>query len=296
MSDPRAAMERLDARTDLGAVHLTVSDLDRALDFYEGRLGFRLHGREGDVARLGAGGEDLLVLTGRAGAPRAQRVTGLYHFAVLVPSRADLARVLRHLVMTETPLTGGADHLVSEALYLSDPEGNGIEVYRDRPRDQWPREGSQPLMATDPLDLHALLAEAEAEEAPWEGLPRDTRIGHVHLHVSRLDEAERFYLGVLGFDLVMRYGPSALFVSAGGYHHHVGLNTWAGVGAPRPPAGAVGLRHFVVQVRDAAELERVRGRVRAAGLVDATVPGGFAVSDPSGNILHFVPRDEGASS
>ena len=171
-----------------------------------------MHRRDDRTTWLGAGGADLLVLSGREDAPRVRGTTGLYHFAILVPTRGDLAGALRRLIATNTRMQGAADHGVSEALYLADPDGNGIEIYRDRPRAEWPYAGAQLRMGADPLDLDELLAEP-AEAGDSAALAAGTVIGHVHLHVSRLDEAERFYVGVLGFSLTQRYGPSALFVS-----------------------------------------------------------------------------------
>ncbi len=277
----------LPVTTSLGAVHLTVTDLDRALAFYTGRLGFRLHERDGAVARLGAGGPDLLVLTGDPAAAVARGAAGLYHFAVLVPTRADLAHVLSHLIAQRTALTGVSDHGVSEALYLSDPEGNGIEIYRDRPSAEWPRSGGELRMTTEPLDVDGVLATLAGDGATWTGLPSGTRIGHVHLHVPHLDAAERFYVGVLGFDLVQRYGGAALFVSAGGYHHHIGLNTWAGVGAPAPPPGAAGLRHFDVLLPDAVSVAAIAERARAAGAQVVVNGEHVEIADPAGHLLHL---------
>jgi catechol 2,3-dioxygenase len=274
----------IDSAASIGSVHLTIADLERSVRFYDAQLGFGVQRRDDRTAWLGAGGRDLLVLSQREHAPRVRGTTGLYHFAILVPSRGDLARALRRLVATGTVMQGAADHGVSEALYLADPDGNGIEIYRDRPRAEWPYAGAQLRMGADPLDLDELLAEpAEADEsAP---LAAGTVIGHVHLHVSRLDEAERFYVGVLGFELMQRYGPGALFVSAGGYHHHVGLNTWAGVGAPPPPPEAIGLRHFVVRLPTAAAVEEVAARLATAGVPTEAVEGGIQVRDPAGNLL-----------
>jgi len=201
-----------------------------------------------------------------------------------VPSRADLARSLRRLVETETVLQGAADHGVSEALYLADPDGNGIEIYRDRPRAEWPYVGGRLHMGAEPVGFDNLLGE---QAGPGDGaaLARGTVMGHVHLHVSRLADAERFYVDVLGFELMQRYGPSALFVSAGGYHHHIGLNTWAGVGAPPPPSGALGLRHFAVKLPTEAALADVVQRVRAAGIPIEAIEGGHLVRDPAGNAM-----------
>jgi catechol 2,3-dioxygenase len=181
-------------------------------------------------------------------------------------------------------MQGAADHGVSEALYLADPDGNGIEIYRDRPRAQWPYAGGQLRMGADPIDFDDLLTEKTTGETRA-GLATGTVVGHVHLHVARLEDAERFYVGVLGFQLMQRYGPSALFVSAGGYHHHIGLNTWAGVGAPPPPPGAIGLRHVVLQLPGAAALDAVAAQVRAAGVAIETVDGGLLVRDPAKNAI-----------
>jgi catechol 2,3-dioxygenase len=279
--------DRIDPAARIGAVHLTISDLGRSVRFYESHVGFTLHRREERTAWLGAdAGADLLVLSQSDTAPRVRGATGLYHIAILVPSRGDLARALRRLVATGTVMQGAADHGVSEALYLADPDGNGIEIYRDRPHAEWPYVDGQLGMGADPLDLDGLLADGEGMNGA--GLASGTVIGHVHLHVARLDEAERFYVALLGFDLMQRYGPSALFVSAGGYHHHIGLNTWVGVGAPPPPPGAIGLRHFDVQLPDAAAVAAVERRIGVAGIAVESTADGFMVRDPSRNLLHFT--------
>jgi len=278
----------IDPAAHIGAVHLTISDLDRSIRFYEAHLGFAVHRREPRVAWLGAGAQDLLVLAQSDKAPRVRGTTGLYHFAILVPTRADLARALRRLVATETVMQGAADHGVSEALYLADEDGNGIEIYRDRPRAEWPFVDGQLQMGADPIDFDDLLAAGEAAPHSGAGLREPTVIGHVHLHVSRLADAQRFYVDVLGFALMQRYGPSALFVSAGGYHHHIGLNTWAGVGAPPPPPGAIGLRHFDVTVPSAAAVADILVRVRAADIPIESADGGFLIRDPAGNAICFT--------
>jgi len=274
--------------TRLGYVHLTVSNLERALDFYQQSLGFQLHHREGDMACLGAGQDDLLVLTGRPGAVRVPRTTGLYHFAILVPSRLELARVLRNLVETETPLQGGADHMVSEALYLSDPDGNGIEIYRDRPRSDWEFVGGVLKMGTDPLDYEGILAEIRNDPSTWTGMAPATTLGHMHLHVANIPEAEAFYTKAIGFDLMLRYHVSASFLSAGGYHHHLGINTWNGVGAPPPPPDGVGLRYFVVQLPNEREKESLITRLNHADVAFEREENGIIVRDPSQNELHFT--------
>ena len=196
---------------------------------------------------------------------RPAGTTGLFHLALLVPSRADLARALNRVTAAGHRFTGASDHLVSEALYLDDPEGNGIEIYRDRPRGEWEREdGGDLKMATLPLDLEGVLDSAPRGDT-GDGMAPGTRLGHVHLQVAEIEAAEAFYVAALGFEPTVRRYPGALFVSAGGYHHHIGLNTWAGRGAPPPPAGARGLTWFTIVLPDDAALEAVRTSLTAAG-------------------------------
>lgn len=277
----------------IGSVHLTVRDLGRSIAFYQDRIGLRLNDREGAAARLGVPGRDLLVLTENPAARPAPGTTGLYHFALLVPSRFDLARALALLAETRTPMTGASDHGVSEALYLSDPDLNGIEIYHDRPREEWPWQGDRLAMTTDALDLEALLSE-RGSGAPSSGsatgLDPATRMGHVHLHVADLGAAGSFYVETLGLAPMQRYGPSALFVSAGGYHHHVGLNTWQGTGAPPPPPDAAGLRHFEIVLPNEEEVETVATRLAEAELPLQKGADGVFLRDPSRNgILLRVP-------
>ena len=240
----------LPADAHIGQVSLTVRDLNRSLSFYRDVLGLVDAGRAGPAgsAALGPpGGRVLIELHERTDAvAKPRRSSGLYHFAILVPSRAALGRSLRRLSEMRWPLSGAADHLVSEALYLDDPDGLGIEIYRDRPRDSWRIVDGEMAMATDPLDVEAL-GEEPGAKTPWGGLEFGTIMGHVHLHVAHLDAAEELYCGRIGFEPMLRRYPGALFVAAGGYHHHVGLNTWAGVGAPPPPENAVGLRSFTIE-------------------------------------------------
>ncbi|MBX6378576.1 MAG: glyoxalase, partial [Clostridia bacterium] len=212
--------------------------------------------------------------------------TGLYHVALRLPHRTALGRVLVRLVDIGYPLEGGADHLVSEAVYLRDPEGNGLELYVDRPRETWTWDGRSVRMGTEPLDWRSLLAEGRA--AGPAGLPDEVVVGHVHLTVSRLDRAERFYHGILGLDVTLRYGPSALFLSYGGYHHHVGCNTWAGVGAPPPPPGCTGLVRFSLRL-DAATLADVRVRAEKAGFDVTDGADGWQLSDPDGGGVELLP-------
>jgi len=235
----------LPADAHIGQVSLTVRDLDRSLRFYTDVLGFV----DAGTNRLSPpNGRVLIELHERKDAiARPHRSSGLYHFAILVPSRAALGRSLRRLVDRRYSLTGASDHLVSEALYLDDPDGLGIEIYRDRPRDSWQRQPNGELaMATDPLDLEGVHDEPGAE-TPWQGLESGTVMGHVHLHVPHIDTAEKFYCRRIGFEPMVSTYPGALFVAAGGYHHHLGLNVWTGIGAPPPPENAVGLRSFTIE-------------------------------------------------
>ena len=192
-----------------------------------------------------------------------------------------MAQSLRRIAETRTPVEGFADHLVSEAIYLPDPDGNGIEIYRDRPRAEWQFTNGQLKMGTDPLDVDGVLAELAGQAEPWSGLHPDTVLGHMHLHVANIPQAEAFYRDVLGFDLVMRYGPTASFLSAGGYHHHIGVNTWSG--STLPPSDAVGLRWFVIHLPDKDELGRVTERVRQAGVALEEREEGLLLRDPVQN-------------
>jgi catechol 2,3-dioxygenase len=234
----------LPADAHIGQVSLTVRNITQSIDFYRDVLGFE----STPEGLRPPGGRILVELHERTDAiAKPRRSCGLFHFAILVPSRAAIGRSLRRLAEKRWPISGAADHLVSEALYLNDPDGLGIEIYRDRPRDTWRIAGSGEIaMATDPLDLQAIHDEPGAD-APWTGLEAGTAIGHVHLHVPHLDTAEAFYCGRIGFSPTVRGYPGALFDAAGGYHHHVGLNTWAGAGAPPPPENAVGLRGFTIE-------------------------------------------------
>jgi catechol 2,3-dioxygenase len=284
---------RIDPRTWIGAVRLVVTDLERVHEFYERSIGLSTLDRDRETARLGIDGDPLIELVGRPDAPpRPPRTTGLFHLAVLVPSRAELARAIRRVVGSGWRFSGASDHLVSEALYTADPEGNGIEIYRDRPREEWPYLNGTPQMATEPLDLDSVLAELPADAADT-GMAPGTRIGHVHLQVADLAAAESFYHGLLGFDVTVRGYPGALFVSAGGYHHHIGLNTWASEGAPAPPPGSRGLAWFEVELPSDEELARVAERLAAAGTETREHERGVLVADPSGNGVLLTAAGEG---
>jgi catechol 2,3-dioxygenase len=280
------------ASTTLGPVHLTVADLDRWIGFYRDAVGLELLGRDDGTASLGAGARELVVGVEEPGARPAVGYTGLYHVALLLPQRGDLARWLAHAGRDRVPLTGLSDHFVSEAIYLTDPDGHGIEIYWDRPREHW--EGQvEARMTTLPLDVNDLLGEIEdPANDRFEGLPAGTIVGHVHLKVASIDETEAFYRDVLGFGLMASLGAQATFLAAGGYHHHIGANVWESRGAPPPPDGSAALRQATVVLPDAAERDRVLARVRDAGhdLEDGSA--GPVVADPSGNRLVLAVASE----
>jgi catechol 2,3-dioxygenase len=281
----RAPGARIHPDTSIGVVRLTVADPERSRAFYERALGLRASEQDDGTLAVGAPGEQPLVeLSGdRSAPPLDRRATGLFHLAVLVPSRSDLAQALARLADARWPLDGASDHLVSEALYLSDPDGNGIEIYRDRPREDWRHQDGQLAMATLPLDLESLMGELSGAGEPQALAPAGTRMGHVHLQVADLTEAERFYHELLGFDVMVRGYPGALFVAAGGYHHHIGLNTWNSLGAGPPTPGAIGLRDFAIRLPNTEELGRVLERVSDAGIEIRDEAGGSLIRDPAGN-------------
>jgi catechol 2,3-dioxygenase len=282
---------------NVGAVSLTVADLDRVQSFYEDAIGLHTIDRAGDVARLGANAVSLVELVHRPDAPeRPPGTTGLFHMAILVPGRVELARSVHRIAEAGWRLTGASDHLVSEALYLHDPEGNGIEIYRDRPREEWRYDDGQVRMATLPLDLDGVLGELSGAHAEAGPMPSGTRMGHVHLNVADLAAAEAFYGGTLGLEVTVRGYPGALFLSHGGYHHHIGLNTWAGEGAPPPPPGSRGLRWFEVLLPGTEELDAIEQRLGVTGIDPRRDDDGLHVADPSGNELVVKPASQATAA
>jgi catechol 2,3-dioxygenase len=278
-SEPPSA--EISPATTLGAVHLTVSDLDASLAYYREAIGLGVLEHADGVARVGSGTRELLVLVEERGARPAHGHTGLYHFALLVQERIDLARWLAHAARERVALVGLSDHFVSEAIYLSDPDAHGIEIYWDRPREVWEGRVGERL-TTMPLDVGSLLGELKDPGAePFDGLPTGTVMGHVHLKVSSIPETVAFYRDALGFGLMAQLGMQAAFLAAGGYHHHLGANTWESAGAPPPPAGTAALRHATIVLPDTAERDRILERVGQRGhpVDDSTV------RDPSGNAI-----------
>lgn len=272
--------------TFVAHVHLKVGQLERSLSFYKEILGFQVLRQSGQTAHLSADGQTTLVTLEQieGAVPKTYPTTGLYHFALLLPTRADLASVVNHLLQKGVRF-GSSDHLVSEALYLSDPDGNGIEIYADRNHSEWNWQDGQVEMTVDPLDFSDLLAEAEDKQ--WTKLPSQTVMGHIHLHVAHLGEAEQFYREGLGFDVVCRYGDQALFMSSGGYHHHIGLNTWAGVGAPPLKEKNAGLKAFSIQFPSEAarnkvveQLQQIEAFISKEGQV-------YLTKDPSGIFIEL---------
>ncbi|RPI94392.1 MAG: glyoxalase [Chloroflexi bacterium] len=290
--------------TKIGTVSLKVASLENQIAFYQQALGFQLHWREGNRAGLGAGGTDLLQLSEEPNLKKYSRVTGLYHFAVLFPNRRELARALARLFVLKYP-NYPTDHIMTKTTYLDDLEGNGIELYAESPEDgTWTMANGEYVTrradgslsdGREPLDVDALMTHLKEDDRLDVPIPPETRVGHIHLHVRDIDEAVDFYHGILGFDVMgvarsFRMG----FVSAGGYHHHIGLNTWQGEGAPPPPADAAGLRHFTIELPDQDALDEVVARVGRAGIPANQTEEGLLLYDPSQNgvVLTLARKSE----
>jgi len=287
---------RIHPATRPGHVHLTVADLDRQIEFYREVIGLKLHWRDGATAGLGVGNADLLRLTEVRSARRYRGTTGLYHFAILLPNRRALARAIGRLFTLRYP-NYPTDHIMTKTTYLDDPEGNNIELYTESPEDGTMafvngipvirRANGAPSDGREPLDVEALSRELTTEDrlALREPMPQDTKIGHFHLYVADLDKSMHFYHDVLGFD-------NMGMVSAGGYHHHVGFNTWVGEGAPPPPSNALGMRYFSFVLPNKTELEHVVERIQQAGLTTEQTDEGVLVRDPSQNGVLLTDRSK----
>ncbi len=267
----------------VGAVTLAVADLPRLSRYYQEVIGLQLLSQDDQTAALGIDDQPIVHLLSRPGGRQHPRATGLYHLAILLPSQADLGHWLKHYIATQQRMIDGAgDHLVSEALYLSDPEGNGLEIYRDRPRHTWEFTNGEVKMDTLPVDIPALLA--AAPDTPFTGLPAGTRLGHVHLQVDDIPRAVAFYRDILGFDYMTGF-PSAAFLAAGGYHHHIGMNTWRSRAAAPPPPGSLGLVHYTIVLPDEDARRALLTRLHAANL--PTTPHGpdTLTHDPAANTI-----------
>lgn len=283
-SDPALAdtttIAALPAQLRLGAVRIAVTDLDRAIGFYQDVIGLRLHRRDEGQAAMGAGEADVVVLTEEPAARRPGREAGLYHYCLLFPSRSELARAATRIAAARTPIQGASDHGTHEAIYLGDLDGNGIELAADRPREQWPDMRSQAGYSggPKPLDLDDLLATV-SQEAPRRHAEAGLSIGHVHLHVGDVKQAIGFYRDIVGFELMIDLGTAA-FLSSGGYHHHLGANVWRGERLAPAPPDALGLRKWTVILPDAVAVAEARTRLEAAGAPIEELPGGFLTRDP----------------
>lgn len=280
-------------KTQMGAISLKVANLDNQLEFYQKALGFKLHWREGKEAGLGAGGNDLLLLTEEPDLKKYHGVTGLYHVAYLFPNRRELAIAIARLFALKYP-NSPTDHILTKTTYLDDLEGNGIELYAESPEDgTWTfKDGKYESTRADgswsdgrePLDVEALFKHLTDDDRLDQPVPPEFRIGHVHLHVRDVDEAVDFYHGILGFDVMgIAKAYQMGFVSAGGYHHHLGLNTWQGRGAPPPPPDALGLRYYTIDLPDKKAYDEVVARVDAAGIPSNVTEAGLLLHDPSQN-------------
>jgi len=269
----------------VGEVNIKVKNLDHALTFYQNIIGFQILEKSARKVVLTTDGKNPLLTLEQPEKVIAKtpRTTGLYHFAILLPSRADLSIFLRHMIQTGYPL-GAADHYVSEALYLNDPDGNGIEVYRDRPSSEWRWNNGLVEMATEELDGNGILAESDAV---WKGLPAGTLMGHIHLHVADLKKAEEFYTKGLGFEIVSYY-PQAAFLSTGKYHHHIAINTWQGEGAETPPENSVGLNWYSLVFPNEETREKTLKQLKQLGAPVTKEADFYLTSDPSGNQIRLV--------
>lgn len=266
--------------TFVDVVSLKVSDLERSLDYYQNIIGFQILDKTDTTATLTADGKTPLVILEQPEQPipRNERHAGLYHFAILLPTRAELGAFLKHVLNEGVPL-GASDHIVSEAIYLTDPDGNGIEVYADRPKSYWQLGNGNIQMSTEPLQAESLLAEAKES---WNGLPNGTIMGHIHLHVINIEKAKQFYCDALGFDVVYYY-PQALFMSTGGYHHHIAINTWNRAIEEKPPKNQVGLDWFSIVFPNEEARQRAILNLEQMGYAVWKKDNIFITEDPANN-------------
>ncbi|MHA6253361.1 VOC family protein [Oceanobacillus sp. CAU 1775] len=272
----------------VGEVNINVTNLQRSIEFYRDFLGFKvLEETEGKAVFTADGKKALLTIVQPEGVtPKQPRTTGLYHFAILLPTRADLAAILQHLAeKTDGKIRlGASDHYVSEALYFDDPDGNGIEIARDRPDSEWTWTGDTVSMASVALDAQGLMAELKQ---PWQGMPEDTLMGHIHLHVDDIEKARNFYVNGIGMDIVTDMS-SALFASHNGYHHHIGMNVWNGVGAPKPDPNSAGLNWYSLVFPNIEKRDETLGKLRELKATITEVEDDYLVEDPAGNNIRLV--------
>ena len=267
---------------------LKVMDIKRTVEFYTEIMGFKILDRREKEVILTADGVNPIVtiIEPNNAIPKLPKRTGIYHFALLLPSRFHLGLFLKHLREKSYPIIGGAHHGVSEAIYLEDPDENGIEVYRDIDSEEWKRKGNQVEMVTNPLDYDSIILDAGEEK--WDKIPKETIIGHIHLHVGDLDEAKKFYCDGLGFDLVMKMANSALFISSGGYHHHIGLNIWNGKNALALPDNAAGMKYYTIIFPDIDVRENIVNNLSNLGYEIIEEDNNIFTKDPSNNLIKLV--------
>jgi len=275
-------------KTFVSHVNIKVENLERSLQYYQEILGFDILEKTGSTATLTTDGKTSILSLEQPEnvIPKQGRTTGLYHFALLLPEKKDLADIVVHLSEKGVRF-GSSDHLVSEALYLHDPDGNEIEIYIDREPSEWSWTGEEVAMTVDPLDFDRLLLN-RVQGKTWEGMPKNTLMGHIHLHVAELEKTEAFYVKGLGFDIVNRYGGQALFLSTGKYHHHIGVNTWNGVGAPKPQENSVGMESFTLQLPDEAAIKETVENLEETGATVTVESGKYITYDPSGNRIELA--------
>jgi len=269
-------------------IALKITDLDKSLKFYQKIMGFNILEKNKKSAILTADGiNPLITLEEPENIKRKElRRTGLYHYAVLLPSRKDLGKFIKHIMNTGYPIIGASHHGISEAIYLQDIDDNGIEVYADTPVSTWRWKNNTLEMPTKVLDIRSTVAEAVNET--WERMPEEAIIGHIHLHVSDLDEAEKFYVNGLGFDIVTKIPNQATFISTGGYHHHIAFNIWNGKNAPPPSENSVGMKYFTVKLAGQKSRHDAIDRLNRLGYEVRFENGDFVTKDPSKNEIHLV--------
>lgn len=274
--------------TFVGHVKIKVENLARSLAYYQEVIGFKILEQTGTTAKLTTDDKTSILSLEQPEnvEPKQGRTTGLYHFALLLPHRSDLTNVVHHFIKNAIRI-GSSDHHVSEALYLTDPDGNGIEIYIDRDPSEWIWNDGKVAMTVDPLNFEDLLSESKQDQS-WNGLPAGTVMGHIHLHVSELKKTEEFYSKGLGFKVVSRFGAQALFISTGNYHHHIGLNTWNGVGAPTPPVNSTGLESFTLMLPNEESRDQVVANLKNIGASVTEENDEFSTVDPSGNRIRLA--------